>query len=176
MNACLDKAVLETLAASTLEGEERARLEAVVDVIDELESGIAESTELLQMVEEEQDNSMLDEVRQDIGRHNSQIEDLEFPARAPVVVVAQQLEPHHRVEIFRIGPIIRDIDNAAFFNETAVYGPIEALGLVCGSDQQAIAFAADDFHVDAGFKLNLAAYLGAVFSDTHGGGGACHDR
>ncbi len=45
-------------------GQERARLEAVVEVINELEGGIAESGELLQMVEEEQDNSMLDEVRQ----------------------------------------------------------------------------------------------------------------
>lgn len=59
-------------------GQERARLEAVVDVMRELENGIAESTELLEMVEEEEDSSMLDEVRQDISRHDARLEELEF--------------------------------------------------------------------------------------------------
>jgi peptide chain release factor 2 len=59
-------------------GQERARLEAVVDVILMLENGIDESAELLAMIEEENDESMLEEVQSDLNRFEKKLEELEF--------------------------------------------------------------------------------------------------
>jgi peptide chain release factor 2 len=59
-------------------GQERARLEAVVDVIQSLEHGIDESSELLDMIEEENDESMLDDVRRDLDVLQEKLEELEF--------------------------------------------------------------------------------------------------
>jgi peptide chain release factor 2 len=59
-------------------GQERARLEAVVDVIQSLEHGIDESSELLDMIEEENDESMLDDVRRDLDGLQEKLEELEF--------------------------------------------------------------------------------------------------
>ncbi|MEA1889749.1 MAG: peptide chain release factor 2 [Pseudomonadota bacterium] len=59
-------------------GQDRARLEAVVDVILMLENGIEESSELLSMMEEENDESMLEDVQGDLNRLQSKLEELEF--------------------------------------------------------------------------------------------------
>ncbi|MGB5280806.1 MAG: peptide chain release factor 2, partial [Arenicellales bacterium] len=59
-------------------GQERARLEAVVDVILMLENGIDESLELLSMIEEENDESMLADVQNDLDRLLKKLEELEF--------------------------------------------------------------------------------------------------
>ena len=59
-------------------GQERARLEAVVDVIVMLENGIDESLELLSMIEEENDESMLADVQNDLDRLLKKLEELEF--------------------------------------------------------------------------------------------------
>ena len=59
-------------------GQERARLEAVVETIMQLDNGIEESGELLAMVEEEGDESMLEDVHADLAKLNSRLEELEF--------------------------------------------------------------------------------------------------
>ncbi|HBE91319.1 MAG TPA: peptide chain release factor 2, partial [Gammaproteobacteria bacterium] len=59
-------------------GQERARLEAVVETILQLDTGIDESSELLGMVEEENDESMLEEVHGDLAKLNTKLEELEF--------------------------------------------------------------------------------------------------
>ncbi len=59
-------------------GQERARLEAVVDVILMLENGIDESTELLSMIEEENDESMLEDVQGELNKLLKKLEELEF--------------------------------------------------------------------------------------------------
>ncbi len=63
--------------AQTL-GQERARLEAVVDVILMLENGISESSEMLSMIEEDGDESMLADVQNDLNRLMKKLEELEF--------------------------------------------------------------------------------------------------
>jgi len=50
----------------------------VVDVILVLENGIKESSELLSMIEEENDESMLEDVQSDLNRLLSKLEELEF--------------------------------------------------------------------------------------------------
>ncbi|MGB5223573.1 MAG: peptide chain release factor 2 [Arenicellales bacterium] len=59
-------------------GQDRSRLEAVVDVILMLENGIDESLELLSMIEEENDESMLADVQNDLDRLLKKLEELEF--------------------------------------------------------------------------------------------------
>jgi peptide chain release factor 2 len=59
-------------------GQERARLEAVVDVITSLEHGIDETSELLMMIEEENDVSLLDDVQDDLGGLQEKLDELEF--------------------------------------------------------------------------------------------------
>jgi peptide chain release factor 2 len=59
-------------------GQDRARLEAVVDVILKLENGIDESLELLSMIEEENDESMLPDVQSDLDQLLKKLEELEF--------------------------------------------------------------------------------------------------
>ena len=59
-------------------GQDRARLEAVVDVILKLENGIDESLELLSMIEEENDESMLADVQSDLDQLLKKLEELEF--------------------------------------------------------------------------------------------------
>ncbi|MEN8711904.1 MAG: peptide chain release factor 2 [Arenicellales bacterium] len=59
-------------------GQDRSRLEAVVDVILMLENGIDESLELLSMIEEENDESMLADVQDDLDRLLKKLEELEF--------------------------------------------------------------------------------------------------
>ena len=59
-------------------GQDRARLEAVVDVILILENGIDESLELLSMIEEENDESMLADVQSDLDQLLKKLEELEF--------------------------------------------------------------------------------------------------
>jgi len=59
-------------------GQERARLEAVVDVVLMLESGIEESSDLLSIMEEENDGSMLEDVQSDLSRLQIKLDELEF--------------------------------------------------------------------------------------------------
>jgi peptide chain release factor 2 len=59
-------------------GQERARLEAVVETIVQLETGIEESGDLLSMVEEEGDESMLEDVNADLAGLDAKLGELEF--------------------------------------------------------------------------------------------------
>ncbi len=59
-------------------GRERSALEIVVKTIDELDAGIADSRELLDMAVEEDDESMVSDVQSELGRLDKQLGVLEF--------------------------------------------------------------------------------------------------
>lgn len=59
-------------------GKERAQLEAVVDVLSSLGSGLSDSEELLQMAEEENDEATWQSVDEDLAALEKQIAQLEF--------------------------------------------------------------------------------------------------
>ncbi|WP_331346025.1 peptide chain release factor 2 [Cellvibrio sp. UBA7661] len=59
-------------------GRERSSLEMVVKTIDELDSGIADSRELLDMAVEEDDESMVSDVQAELDRLEKQLAVLEF--------------------------------------------------------------------------------------------------
>ena len=59
-------------------GRERAALEGVVKTIDDLDHGVSDTRELLDMIVEEGDESALAEVQQDIDRLNRHLSTLEF--------------------------------------------------------------------------------------------------
>jgi peptide chain release factor 2 len=59
-------------------GKERAQLEAVVNTIRELEQGLADCAELLQMAVEENDSDSVDMVVADLQRWEGKVADLEF--------------------------------------------------------------------------------------------------
>jgi peptide chain release factor 2 len=59
-------------------GQERARLEQVVDVLDTLSTGLDDAAELLSMAIDEDDPGTAAEVEQDLGKFEQQLEVLEF--------------------------------------------------------------------------------------------------
>jgi peptide chain release factor 2 len=59
-------------------GQERAQLEQVVIVLDELSTGLNDAGELLSMAVEEDDADTVAEVEQDIGRYEQKLAALEF--------------------------------------------------------------------------------------------------
>ncbi len=59
-------------------GKERAGLEAIVHTIDNLDSGISEVEELLQLAQEEGDDELLQAANKDLEGLSSQLEKLEF--------------------------------------------------------------------------------------------------
>lgn len=59
-------------------GRERARLEAVVLVLDKLSTGSADTAELLEMAEEEDDESALEDIEEEISGLLGDLEQLEF--------------------------------------------------------------------------------------------------
>jgi len=59
-------------------GRERASLEAVVDTVDQLESGLGDASELLEMAVEEGDEEAVDAVVADLEEFNRRLADLEF--------------------------------------------------------------------------------------------------
>lgn len=59
-------------------GRERASLEQVVKTVDDLDQGIGDLRELLQMIVEEGDAAALDDVQQDIEQLNQHLSTLEF--------------------------------------------------------------------------------------------------
>jgi peptide chain release factor 2 len=59
-------------------GRERARLEAVVTTLDELESGLVDAAEMLELAIEENDQEIVDSVSDDLETMQSQVEALEF--------------------------------------------------------------------------------------------------
>jgi peptide chain release factor 2 len=59
-------------------GKERAQLEAVVEVLSSLDSGLSDSEELLQMAEEENDEATWQSVDDDLAALEKQIAQLEF--------------------------------------------------------------------------------------------------
>ena len=59
-------------------GRERSSLEAVVKTIDDLDSGVADSSELLDMAVEENDESMVADVQAEVDRLEKQLALLEF--------------------------------------------------------------------------------------------------
>ena len=59
-------------------GKERSQLEQVVEVISELSAGLEESTELLELAVEEQDNETVNAVISDLDQLEAKLEKLEF--------------------------------------------------------------------------------------------------
>jgi peptide chain release factor 2 len=59
-------------------GQERAQLEQIVIVLDELSTGLNDAGELLSMAVEEDDADTVAEVEQDIGRFEQKLAALEF--------------------------------------------------------------------------------------------------
>jgi len=59
-------------------GKERASLEAVVKTIDNLDAGLNDSRDLLDMAVEEEDESAVDDIRAELDKLNAQLETLEF--------------------------------------------------------------------------------------------------
>ncbi|AQQ68050.1 peptide chain release factor 2 [Microbulbifer agarilyticus] len=59
-------------------GRERSSLEAVVKTIDDLDSGISDCRELLEMAVEEDDEDSVEEVSSELGNLQQQLETLEF--------------------------------------------------------------------------------------------------
>ncbi len=59
-------------------GRERSLLAQVVDTLDNLESGVADSKELLEMAVEENDEDAVEEVREEVARLGEQLGKLEF--------------------------------------------------------------------------------------------------
>lgn len=59
-------------------GRERSLLEGVVRTIEELEAGLADCSELLEMAVEEDDQSSVDDVAAEIGSLEERLEELEF--------------------------------------------------------------------------------------------------
>ena len=59
-------------------GQERAQLEQVVHLLDDLTSGLSETEELLQLAEEEDDADTVVEVESDLGKFEKQLAGLEF--------------------------------------------------------------------------------------------------
>lgn len=59
-------------------GRERASLELVVETIENLDSGIADSRELLEMAAEEEDADAVAEIEAELSQLNTQLEKLEF--------------------------------------------------------------------------------------------------
>ncbi|MDH4574272.1 MAG: peptide chain release factor 2 [Salinicola sp.] len=59
-------------------GKERASLEAVVETIDTLDSGLADNRELLELAVMEEDDATIDEVRKELSYLEGQLDKLEF--------------------------------------------------------------------------------------------------
>jgi peptide chain release factor 2 len=59
-------------------GRERARLEAVVTTLDELESGLVDAAEMLELAIEENDQEIVDSISDDLETMQSRVEALEF--------------------------------------------------------------------------------------------------
>jgi peptide chain release factor 2 len=64
-------------------GRERGKLEAVVDTLDRLGSGLDEATELLDMAEADADEGMVLSVEQDLAGSDAQLKKLEFKRMFP---------------------------------------------------------------------------------------------
>ena len=59
-------------------GKERSSLETIVHTIDRLETGLADLGDIIELAEEEQDESLLAEVIDDLAKLNLELEGLEF--------------------------------------------------------------------------------------------------
>ena len=59
-------------------GKDRARLEAIVDGLDQAEQQVNDAAELLELAEMEEDDSTIESVQQDLGRVEQTVSDLEF--------------------------------------------------------------------------------------------------
>ena len=59
-------------------GQERAQLEQVVHLLDDLTLGLSETEEFLQLAEEEDDADTVAEVERDLGKFEKQLAGLEF--------------------------------------------------------------------------------------------------
>ena len=59
-------------------GKERAELDLVVSTIDKLYDGLADSRELVQLAQDEDDEELFAEVNAELGRLGTQLESLEF--------------------------------------------------------------------------------------------------
>ncbi|WLI74959.1 peptide chain release factor 2 [Halomonas alkalicola] len=59
-------------------GKERASLEVIVETIDELEQGLADSRDLLELAEMEEDQATADEVQKELDGMKASLEKLEF--------------------------------------------------------------------------------------------------
>ncbi len=59
-------------------GRERGQLETIVETIDELEQGLADLSELLEMAVEEADEETIDTVNDDLNRYEKKVSELEF--------------------------------------------------------------------------------------------------
>lgn len=59
-------------------GKDRAALEAVVNVLDELSSGLADAADLAEMARDEDDQETVEAVMEDLTRFEAQVSELEF--------------------------------------------------------------------------------------------------
>lgn len=59
-------------------GKERSSLEAIVLTIENLETGLADLSDIVELAEEEQDESLLEEASEDVSQLGEQLETLEF--------------------------------------------------------------------------------------------------
>lgn len=59
-------------------GKERSSLEIIVHTIDRLETGLSDLGDIIELAEEEQDESLLEEVVDDLSKLNLELEGLEF--------------------------------------------------------------------------------------------------
>jgi peptide chain release factor 2 len=59
-------------------GRERARLESIITTLNELESGLDDASEMLDLANEEEDQEIVDSVSEDLKKMQSRVESLEF--------------------------------------------------------------------------------------------------
>ena len=59
-------------------GQERAQLETITTTIEELETGIGDTLDLLELAKEENDNATIDEIKKDVDTMVKSLEKLEF--------------------------------------------------------------------------------------------------
>ncbi len=71
-------------------GKERAVLEAIVDNIDQIEEGLGDATDLLEMAVEEKDDDTLDAVVADVDGFEKVVEELEFRR-----MFSQEMDPNN---------------------------------------------------------------------------------
>ncbi|MEX1993348.1 MAG: peptide chain release factor 2 [Steroidobacteraceae bacterium] len=78
-----DPAIWSTPDKAQALGRERARLEATITELDEIRAGLADSSELLAMVEAEQDEAAFTEIERDVARHDQRVRQLELSRMFP---------------------------------------------------------------------------------------------